>query len=468
MSAREIRICQGPQQGAVFCLDEGSYTAGLADDCDLIFEGAAAEHAFMIEITGEGVFATPLGSGIALGGQPASGRTAWESGVILASGDLAFLQRAQGSREPWPDQAARDPEKTAPAVEAEKEAEAPAKTAGGDADAAAPDARDEKPKGGPARRIAAVLLGTACIAAALMLTVGLQGHGGAGADLQALRDALDEKGFGGLEVLQKDGALHVSGEVGDGADLAALTAALPALSTRVALDVAVRDDECVSAENALRGFGYSYSVRRGDQGSLIARGYVKDQKAEGELYSKLPKRLRDKLSFDSVYASRLKRDLASLPSDDALPKSAAAHFLDNRVAVSGAVGVDAQKGVERARKALEALYGFPLRLSREEDGSAENILTMSQARPAPEAAPAPEDAAAAAAAPAAPAQDGALSPEDIMGVSLEPIKFFTTRSGHRYFEGGVLPSGQTVTEISLDRITIKKGDKTSEILLRGH
>ena len=55
-----------------------------------------------------------------------------------------------------------------------------------------------------------------------------------------------------------------------------------------------------------------------------------------------------------------------------------------------------------------------------------------------------------------------------MGVSLEPIKFFTTRSGHRYFEGGVLPSGQTVTEISLDRITIKKGNKTSEILLRGH
>jgi len=32
----------------------------------------------------------------------------------------------------------------------------------------------------------------------------------------------------------------------------------------------------------------------------------------------------------------------------------------------------------------------------------------------------------------------------------------------------VLPSGQTVTEISLDRITIKKGDRTSEILLRGH
>jgi hypothetical protein len=78
------------------------------------------------------------------------------------------------------------------------------------------------------------------------------------------------------------------------------------------------------------------------------------------------------------------------------------------------------------------------------------------------------DASAAAGAPAAAAPDGALSPEDIMGVSLQPIKFFTTRSGHRYFEGGVLPSGQTVTEISLDRITIKKGDRTSEILLRGH
>ena len=467
MSAREIRICQGPQQGAVFCLDEGSYTAGLADDCDLIFEGAAAEHAFMIEVTGEGVFATPLGSGIALGGQAASGRTAWESGAILASGDLAFLQRPQGSREPWPDQTAKVPEKPQSAGEAEKEVEAPAKTAGADADAAAPDEGDGKPRGGRARRIAAALLGTACIAAALMLTVGLQGQAGAGEDLQALRAALDEKGFGGLEVSQRDGALHVSGEVGDGADLAALTAALPSLSTRVALDVAVRDDECVSAENALRGFGYSYSVRRGDKGALIARGYVKDQKAEGDLYSKLPRRLRDKLSFDSVYASRLKQDLASLPSDDALPKSATAHFLDNRVAVSGAVGVDAQKSVERARKALEALYGFPLSLSREEEGGGD-ILAMSPAKPAPAASPAPEDASAAAAAPAAAAPDGALSPEDIMGVSLQPIKFFTTRSGHRYFEGGVLPSGQTVTEISLDWITIKKGDRTSEILLRGH
>ena len=53
-----------------------------------------------------------------------------------------------------------------------------------------------------------------------------------------------------------------------------------------------------------------------------------------------------------------------------------------------------------------------------------------------------------------------------MGVSLEPMRFITLRNGHKYFEGGVLPSGYTVSKIDLNKIIVTKGGESHEYQLR--
>ena len=56
------------------------------------------------------------------------------------------------------------------------------------------------------------------------------------------------------------------------------------------------------------------------------------------------------------------------------------------------------------------------------------------------------------------AQDEALPEElwlDIMSVTMEPLRFVTLRDGLKVFEGGMLPSGQVVTQIEIDHLLLQ-------------
>lgn len=55
----------------------------------------------------------------------------------------------------------------------------------------------------------------------------------------------------------------------------------------------------------------------------------------------------------------------------------------------------------------------------------------------------------------------------VVGVTLGPLRFFSTEDGQRFFEGAILPSGYTVERITTAALTLEKDGNAIEHALRG-
>ena len=50
----------------------------------------------------------------------------------------------------------------------------------------------------------------------------------------------------------------------------------------------------------------------------------------------------------------------------------------------------------------------------------------------------------------------AFNPQDIVGVTMQPMRFVSMADGCRYFEGSVLPDGSVLKEISVHALTMER------------
>lgn len=489
----ELRVLSGPHVGAALELGPGRYVVGRGDNCDLVLadDSVAERHLALVIRAGSGPLAVtvrPLEGRVFLDGGPLApdADSTVPSGAVLALGFTALGWRPPG--EAW------EPANLVSAVyrvpwsgaDGERTVEAEGAKGGGAEPRPVPDllvapetGEDSPPKEPPGSRRAgsrkwggrSLILALAVLAvlAALVLGPLLESFlSGRAREARRVESLLREQGFGQLRTESGPDGVMVSGLLSDDRELSRLVRLVASQPTRVYLTVEVEDDLVRAVRELMLARGFFPEVRRVD-GQLSVAAYLRDGLVEARLFETLRGDMAGlgRPLWRVVYAPQVKAVLEEELGRVGLGDMAL-HFGDGWIEWGGELDLAGRQRLEQARTAAESRLKVPLG------------LRPAGALPAVGAGPA-EVQPFASGPVTLPGQTGPVALADavrspdldplgglkIMGVTLEPLRFLTTQDGRKYFEGGVLPSGYTVTAISAREITLARDGRTVSHQLPG-
>ncbi len=487
----EIRVLSGPHVGAALELGPGRYVVGRGEGCDLVLadDSVAERHLALVIRAGAGppeVAVRPLEGRVFLDGRPLAPDedSPVPPGAVLALGFTALGWRPPG--ETWepvslvPAEYRVQPAEAGPGPAAEADGApagpppAPASPAEPETGAPVPpEEPPENPRSGPRkrgrRRSLVLALAVAAVLAALALGPQLESLlTGRSREARQLENLLREQGFGQLQAENGPDGVTVSGLLPDDRELSRLVRLVAGQPTRVYLTVEVEDDLVRAVRELMLARGFFPEVRRVD-GQVSVAAYLRDGLVEARLFETL----RGDVSglgrplWRAAYAPQVKAVLEEELGRVGLG-DLRLHFGDGRIEWSGELDLSGRQRLELARAAAETRLRVPLGLRPVGSLPAEEEGPAGAPSFAPAAAlPGQSGPAAMADAVRSPGDPDPLGGMKIMGVTLEPLRFLTTQDGRKYFEGGVLPSGYTVTSISAREITLARDGRTVSHQLPG-
>ena len=479
-----LRIFTGPHAGAELELKAGTWLLGSDPACDIVLQDSsvAARHARLcieapLALKSDGA-AGPKASPVlymrgAEGevltqGQPWPPDTPWPSGSLCFLGLTALAwampeEKGQAWRsalsaltplwEPPPakvgagaaEEAAPSPASSAPSV-------ASANVVGA---AAQPEQKSWHRLAQWRRPTLYILL--ALLLAALCLRVGhrLEHTPLSAAEVLLL---LEKEGFSGLSV-QAAGedrqTLRIRGRLDNDALRGRLVRLMQGLRQPLRLEVTVASDfpSALTAAFESRDIHPEVRVEEGKDGArLHIAAYIKDGIIENWAFAGAREDLPlladwdTKISRRILYAADVHRALQPALERAGLG-TLQVNYLPGLVEVSGSLDVEQRQNLDKAVDAAKRELRIPLSVKVREK--------------APTLTPEP---VADSAAPQTQKRTGTFK---VAGVTLHPLRFVTLASGERVFEGGVLPGGYTLENISLESLTLRRGSQTSQYPLRG-
>lgn len=485
----QLRVYGGPQQGAQLELGPGTYVLGSSDAADLVFsdEDMLGAHAAIIISPTEAMVEAREGGYFIDGHDYPQGRIGWASGQLLQLGSTLLMWGTAGMQ--WP-------ALNGMTAAAAKTDDTPEQT-----EPAAGDNSQERPAAGDASAepqsdsgVKAVLRQARVVLPALLLVVllALMIFGPAyfersplEQDTATVRQALGDR-YKDVVVTPFEGAVKLTGSVPSQQQFTSLLQELPDIRCSTVLDVEVRDDEVMGLERTLRALGFNARVKHLDDDKLGVSAYMLDPFVEARIFNELDRYYQDRLQGRVLYRGDVDPELRKALTERGLD-ALQLDYTAGSILYQGHLSLLSESALKEAAEAVGSKLGIPLEVRSAEDaGLSMEALTLEKSSLSPAAAALGSALSAAGSSNGAGGQsgngaDGAqpqvfasgmhkssepLDVSDVVGLSVDPLRFVTLRNGQKYFEGGVLPSGYTLQSVELDKIIVTKGDESHEYRLK--
>ncbi|MDR2385988.1 MAG: type III secretion system inner membrane ring subunit SctD [Deltaproteobacteria bacterium] len=495
----------GPNLGASIALGVGKTIIGSGDESDLILRDRSLRPKHLeLDIAPDGpgafiVLAKPLEGQTRLDGEvlEAQGRTV-KPGQVISLGFSALVYGTSESdfqgtqlvplayaRSLAPERAESLAELSAesgPAGRAEAGPEPggqPAEPEVGpmeSSQAEGPEGSGENLKIGkkPREKSRLGLLGLVLVVAALLLLVfGPARKDKMAEELSNQRTLLQSNGFEALEVVRQGSGLEAYGELESDAELSRLVELVKGRPTTVFLRISVKKDLLEAARQALNSYGFYPALFFDNQGRPTVTAYMLNQGVEDKVFEDLAKDVPALEPVKSVVHREVLEPIL-------LQELVAAGLADIQVTFrEGFLELAVGPGFEQGRLLAQTFnkiagrVGVPVvyslsTLSPQGAPALEEAAPVIQAG-GPEAlvslAPGPEAAnpVVALAEPENPNDPASFL--DVVGVTLSPMRFVSTRDGQKLFEGSTLPGGWVITTIEARTLTLARGEEALVVVL---
>lgn len=472
-----FRIYTGPQSGAQFDLTEGQYVLGKGNDADLIFTDTSLEDKHcVLNVSAEGiVFVEPIDGTCYFNDVEFKENTRFESTQLLRIGTTVIACIDALSEEIWPsyeellkNKLKEDLEKNVSEKTEELEQEEN-KSVDEKALENTQNKEDIKSK---FHFIKWALLALLLIALLLSLIFGSSLFGSDPQDLEfkRMQAFIKEQGLNDVELLKTDGAFVIKGNVDSHKSFYSLVENLPKISFNIVLDLKVRDEPILGLERMLKIMGFDAKAQYGKDG-IVVNAYMQDPYVEAQVFTKLKDLYKDNLTGHIVYKDELQKALLSQINKSHI-NNLKLIFTEGKIYYQGKLTLDELNKLHTISKYVGDKYGIPLILRDQKEIYNLKVETISDLFESGDLITQKENledkniSYQEVNKPLSPKAFEPLNIEDVMGVSLDPMRFITLRNGHKYFEGGVLPSGYTVSKIDLNKIVVTKGGESHEYQLR--
>ncbi len=497
MNSVTLRIFSGVHLGAEIELTEGTYVIGTDDACDLILSDSslAARHA-ALRVFSDGrnvqVTAEPLDGSFMLSGDVIKNEQVVPQGQPFQLGlvMLAWLETPSATAAAWRDvEESLLREKTRQDNDVREEPATTSAASSGDANKTVtptpPQAEeltlsgenkaDEAPtprsSGKVFRRLGAVVAILLVGALSLTWRTGKEDV----SPEQQVRALLDEAGYQKLTVTGTATGVTVSGRIASDRERGRLLRLAQFLQFPVYLDVTVRSDAADAVRASFNSLGLFPEVTElppSAHPGLLVKGYIKNGILEEQALTETMRNVPDLRPSEQTGKAKLTlfRDIRHESDIQVLLAAALAEkglgavktdYLPGRIVLHGAFTPQTKAALEEATARVQERLGVPVPFNIVNDAEmltqakSDNIYTRQEK-------PRAEQSKKAAAAP--PDEPAAFR---VTSVSMGAMKFITLDGGERVFEGGELPGGYVLEQISVDALTLSKNNQTTLYPLRG-
>lgn len=464
LNSCKFRIYQGPQNGAQFELSEGEYILGSGDEADLIFsdEKMAPMHASLSIDKNCNLTITPKDGECYFNDELIKEPTSLTSGIFCKLGSTILAVKGDGK---WPDYDAYMEQKLQ-AFEAslkhreEINYEIPAE---GKNEVVGNDNISYERKSFLISKSLSLFLALLLILLLLALIAGpgFFRENPQDADFSAVQKVL-EAGDYDIDLKAEQGALALYGSVPSQERLTELLNSLPEITSSLVMHLEIRDAYLLGIERTLKIMGFDAHLSYKDNRSLEVSAYMKDPYVEARVLTALANQYHHDFKSHIAYAEQIEPLLNKKLQQESLD-FLKFNFTEGAIFYNGDLTLQERVRLASIKKDLSESLNIPLEFYSTKEIAKAAIETISadlkEANTETVLSPAeiPEKTNS---------DKEPLAIDDIMGVTVEPLRFITLRNGHKYFEGGLLPSGYTISKIDIHKIEVKKGDDVREVRLR--
>lgn len=471
-----FRFLSGNNLGAVFTLSVGEYTLGAGEECDIQLDDAGLDAQVILTIGPEKQVSVRLGHGRALldGAELTSAAVPFPGGSVLALGfsalthleagqtpesvnlsTLGFVKPEAPSEESAPEgqqELSEEVSEAAPVQEVADKPESQETEPGDEAERRWP--RLYRPL---LTAVGLVLLGLAL----LSLIAGSALFGRRAAEREALSLAqsyLNEGGYSHVEPFLSEGLLTFKGEVSSQEAYSRLIRELPKLPYAVAFEIEVRDQLLTDIEKAcaVHGASVKAAYAGGDNSRILLYGYVQDPYLEAKLIEAVSEELQHRsLVAHFTGAEAMQRLLARLQPQE-LKLSLQPDLF--KIYYTGELTLSDRELLKKLEQAVAAEIKAPVVFDSVKNRDRSQIELYSFTNRDLNLATTHEKSENESDTDVAAVPDGrvAFNPQDIVGVTMQPMRFVSMADGSRYFEGSVLPDGAVLKEISVHALTLER------------
>ncbi|MDR2300879.1 MAG: hypothetical protein LBF38_02405 [Deltaproteobacteria bacterium] len=490
----EWRVIAGPNLGASIALGVGKTIIGSGDESDLILRDRSVRPKHLeleINLSGPGTFmvlAKPLDGQTRLDGQvlEALGREVGPGQVI----SLGFSALAYGhsesdfegaelvplayARSLAPEIAAEEPKEKAQEDQGEGEGETEPTVGALDSktDEGAGEVEEEERPAAvlekPRKKSRVGLLGLVLVVLALLLLVfGPARKDQVGEELTDLKALLQSNGFETLEVTRMGSGLEAYGELESDAELSRLVELVKGRPSKVFLRISVKKDLLEAGRQALNSYGFYPSLFFDGEGRPTVTVYMLDQAVEDKAFEDLAK---DVPALEPVKAV-IHRDVLE---PVLLQELSAAGLADIMVTFrEGFLELGVGPGFEKGRALAQTFnkiagrMGVPVVYTLNAEGvpALDGSGPIIQAGGGVTPSPLPQQSAPVIAQVEPENPNDPASFLDVVGVTLTPMRFVSTRDGQKLFEGSALPGGWVITTIESRTLTLAREDESLVVVL---
>ena len=481
MSELSFKVYSGPHNGSVFNLKPGRYTVGSGYDNDLIFFDAQMEENCAVFNVSEQNVVIEIKGKLSENGTPVEKSDyTWNSGTFITIGETSMYFRSSDIRGEWPlpipaiSGIQTKPEENKEEAKTEEgesqEEEKPEETASAPTPVAAAEEQSKSPFDGIPVKSTAIAAGLLLLLIfSLLFGHLLFNYGGKGSNIDLLNEMIKREGFTNIKVVEdedNDNNLIIDGFVSSRAEFAKLIRSLPQITNTTTLNVSVRDDEIVGLENDFAALGFLVHAHYIENDDIAVDAYIKDAFIQAEAFNamekKYRKRLRGKIAYRHEVESTLRNECSRLGLGQ-VPIIMG----KGRVYYNLRTTLEQENALEEARfKTAEALK-IPLSFTRYDPKMNLSVERMESA----DTVDVDKETAKENAKEANIVQQSSVSAQKfdetaVQSVTLRPMRFVTFKNGRKFFEGGVLPSGFTVSKIDLNKIILTRDKEVKELTLK--
>ncbi len=472
-----FRVFSGIHNGLVFDIKPGDYLIGSGPDCDLIFaDRQMAERACVLHLLNGSVKAELLTAGKYQGENVEPAIIDFESGKFLQIGDSILSYRKSDIRGPWAEPSFSAPVATESSDESQdgenKETAGKNKNTENVKEKTGEQVQDGDAAASHVSPLKNYLLTGVCglvflaLLGSLMFGPSLFRDSNSSDDISILAKNLEENGFGSLEISanEETNTIEIKGDVESPKVYARLREILPDLTSRLVVNVDVRDDDIIRLEHDFAALGFVVKGRHLEGNKIGIHAYMFDKYVQADAFRAMEKKYKGRLVGYIAYREDVEKALKDELYNEGI-KEIKMVLGKGRIYYNARTTVDDENSIEKARYLTSKRLNIPLSFTRYDSKDHVSIEQFDN-----------KTGVAVTAGTDANLSEGLVSAdaniyrqsvdETIVGVTMKPMRFITLKNGRRFFEGGVLPDGYTIKKIDLHKIILSKGDEVKELELK--
>lgn len=470
-----FRFMSGEHIGSSLRLSPGRYTIGGTSDCDICLNDAElATASFILEID-ESLQVSVESHSLVLkiDGESIEGRAVLDSGRLLSFGLASLMYVTEGEQfmpaamDKIIGHSARDNEKKETLAEEVKDTVSDSAPADKSASYALADTHQE-------RRffifnIAGVILLSLILVTLIAGSYLFESRSSYQRDLNAVISYIKDSGHNDLTAtLDKDSIIVINGMLADEIDLKYFLQNLPETSCSTRLDIDLANKDVKAIERSFLLHGYYVRAEQVEDKVFKIYGYARDAYTVYPVFAKARKEFasfsfENALTYEGAMHNLIQKNDAALASALSIRPQSSFIVYEDRISQSEAAALD------KLKSSIENSIRAPVHFMSYKDASRGAIEVYDRVKKATVSKPESKKTVIVSDTKSDPVDNFStleIAPEDVIGVTLKPMKFITLKNGIKYFEGALMPGGYVLKSIAIDKLIFEKEGDSIEYALK--